>query len=167
MSCFKLPTSLWKRIQSVLTRFWWDTKMEKTKMAWISWKKLSWSKKNGGLGFRDIQSFNDALLAKLSWRIVENPHSLLARILIGKYCPSESFLKCKPTASSSHGWRSLLVGRDLLNNQLGWAIGNGLSINIWDDPWLSATTQLLPFGPATKERKDFTVSDLFHPNTTK
>ena len=32
MSCFKLPGSLCKRIQSALTRFWWDSSVDKKKM---------------------------------------------------------------------------------------------------------------------------------------
>lgn len=32
MTCFKLPKSLTKRIQSALTRFWWDANPEKKKM---------------------------------------------------------------------------------------------------------------------------------------
>lgn len=32
MSCFKLPASLCKQIQSLLTRFWWDTNSTKRKM---------------------------------------------------------------------------------------------------------------------------------------
>lgn len=36
MSCFKLPTSLWKQIQSLLTRFWWDANPEKRKMCWVA-----------------------------------------------------------------------------------------------------------------------------------
>ena len=41
MSYFKLPVSLCKRIQSALTRFWWDGGDGKRKMTWISWEKLT------------------------------------------------------------------------------------------------------------------------------
>lgn len=36
MSCFKLPVSLCKQIQTILTRFWWDVKPNIRKLAWVS-----------------------------------------------------------------------------------------------------------------------------------
>ena len=41
MSCFQLPISLCKRIQSVLTRFWWDGIDEKKKICQVAWDKLT------------------------------------------------------------------------------------------------------------------------------
>ena len=60
MTCFKLPVSLCKRIQSALTRFWWDDRDGKQKMAWVAWSTMTLPKDFGGLDFRDIQSYNDA-----------------------------------------------------------------------------------------------------------
>ena len=78
ISCFKIPISLCKQIQSILTRFWWDANPEKRKMCWVAWDTLTQPKYAGGLGFRDIETFNDSLLAKIGWRLISNPESLLA-----------------------------------------------------------------------------------------
>ena len=82
MSCFKIPQSLCKQIQSLLTRFWWDANPEKTKMCWVAWETLTLPKYAGGRGFRDIATFNYALLAKVGWRILHNPASLIAQVLL-------------------------------------------------------------------------------------
>ena len=119
MSCFKIPISLCKQIQSILTRFWWDVKPNLRKIAWVSWNTLTKPKFAGGLGFREIEQFNDALLTKLAWRILKCPHSLLAQTLLGKYCHSTSFLQTSAPQSASHGWRGILAGREVLFKGLG------------------------------------------------
>ena len=167
MTCFKLPVSLCKRIQSEVTRFWWDDRNGKKKMAWTSWDKMTQPKEIGGLGFRDFQAFNDAFLGKLSWRILHNPDILLSRVLLGKFCPEESFLTCTDKTSSSHGWKGILIGRDLIVKNMGWVVGNGNSITVWYSPWLSLTEQEGPMGPAPEAEMNMTVSDLFLEETNE
>ena len=65
----------------------------------------------------------------------------------------------------SHGWRGILVGRDLLKENMGWVVGDGSSISVWYDPWLSLSAQLRPTGPATEASMNLTVADLFHENS--
>ncbi|XP_023641325.1 uncharacterized protein LOC111831438 [Capsella rubella] len=163
MSCFKLPGSLCNRIQSALTRFWWDSSAENKKMSWIAWSKMTKSKRDGGLGFRDITAFNDALLAKISWRLLTKPSCLLARILLGKYCPSNPFLSCSVPASASHGWRGICIGRDLISSQLGRAIGSGITTSVWYDPWISLTSPVVPMGPVPEKSQNLKVSELICP----
>ena len=157
MQCFKLPQSLCKRIQSALTQFWWDSKEGKRGMSLVAWNTMIKSKRNGGLGFRDIQSFNDAPLAKISCRILSLPSSLLARFLAGKYFHNQEFLHVKAPSACSHGWRDILIGRDLINDQLGWAIGNGESVSVWNDQWPYADRKWSPMGPAPESSKDLKV----------
>lgn len=116
---------------------------------------------------RDFQSYNDAFLAKISWRLLRNPHYLLGRVLSGKYFPSGTILQASETSACSHGWRSILIGRDLLKKNLGWAIGNGLSISIWQDPWLCLNKQERPMGPRTEQSSTLCVADLLLPNGTQ
>ncbi|KAM2636720.1 hypothetical protein EV1_021317 [Malus domestica] len=42
----------------------------------------------GGLGFRNFQEFNDALLAKQCWRLITEPNSLWARVIKAWWLPS-------------------------------------------------------------------------------
>ncbi|KAF3519459.1 hypothetical protein DY000_02059004 [Brassica cretica] len=59
----------------------------------------------------NFQRYNEAALAKLSWRILENPKSLLSKSLKGKYFPEGDILSCEVVSAISHGWRSVLQKR--------------------------------------------------------
>lgn len=165
MMCFKLSKSLTKRIQSSLTRFWWDTEPGKKKMCWISWEQIAKPKKDGGLGFRDVEAFNDALLAKQSWRILKKPDYLLAKVLLGKYCKTEAFLDTEASASCSHDWRSILCGRDVFRTRTTKTIGDGKDPNIWNEAWCSTDTVQKPMGPPNWSSVDLKVADLFQAGT--
>lgn len=166
MSCFKLPKSLCKQIQSILTRFWWDAKPEIRKMCWIAWDKLTLPKGAGGLGFKEIEVFNDALLAKHAWRLLKDPTSLLGQTLLTRYCRFDDFLECSAPNSASHGWRGILAGREIFKRGLGWVIGDGKSAKVWSDNWMSTCQQLCPIGPPKEEDKEMVVNDLMLPNST-
>lgn len=141
-----------------MTRFWWDGNDQRRKMSWISWQELAKQKAEGGLGFREIQAFNQALLAKQAWRVLTNPNCLQARVLTGKYCSKKSFLDVATPPSCSHGWRSILHGRDLLKTELGKVIGNGLTTKVWQDSWISLSQEVRPFGPITEDSRDLRVA---------
>lgn len=135
MSCFLLPGNLITSIEAAIREFWWGNG-EARKMAWLAWSQLCRSKRQGGLGFRDLRAFNMALLAKQGWRILTNPDSLMARIFEAKYFPHGDFLKAKSGYRPSATWSSILKARDLLVKGIRIRIGNGYSTSIWDDPWL-------------------------------
>ena len=76
MSCFKIPDSLCKELNSMVSQFWWRQRDKERKMAWMSWERLYTPKSKGGMGFKDLRAFNMALLAKQGWRLKQNLDSL-------------------------------------------------------------------------------------------
>ena len=81
MACFRLPRGLCDNINAFIRQFWWGSKQGRRKPAWVAWDVMTQPKYMGGMGFRDIEIFNLALLAQQAWRILDDPNSLSARIL--------------------------------------------------------------------------------------
>ncbi|KAL6124860.1 hypothetical protein ACLB2K_077368 [Fragaria x ananassa] len=85
-----------------------------------------------------------AMLAKQGWRLIQNPNSLLGRLLKAIYFPTVNFWEAELGSSPSYAWRSILDGRDILPQGIKRRIGDGRRTNIWYDPWLEGEN-LLPY----------------------
>lgn len=135
MSCFRLPKTFLEELESLFVRFWWGS-MGVDKIHWLSWEALKESKWDGGLGFRDLNAFNLALLAKQVWRLLTQPNTLLARLLKAKYYPRNNILEAKGAANCSYTWRSIVAAIPLINMGVRWRVGNGEDIRVWKDRWI-------------------------------
>lgn len=85
------------------------------------------------MGFRSLEEFNDALLAKQGWRIFHNPQALWVQVLKSRYFPHCSFLQATRGGSPSWIWSSLLAARPILQAGSLWQIGDGNLVNFWND----------------------------------
>jgi len=104
MSCFKLPANVCKKMRKYITNYWWGSSIDSNKIHWQRWSKLTRTKADGGMGFRDLPLFNQALLGKQGWQLMMRPDSLCARVLKGKYYPHGDFLSAtRKKRSSKHG----------------------------------------------------------------
>ena len=64
MNCFKLPKGVIKELEVLIRKFWWGYNGDSRKVHWVKWERLCEAKEVGGLGFKEIEKFNEALLAK-------------------------------------------------------------------------------------------------------
>lgn len=98
----------------------------------------------GGMGVRDFESFNLALLTK-QWRLfITSPSSLMAKWLQAKYFPLGDFLGTSLSRRPSYLWRSLLEGRNLLSLGIRTRIWNGLSTKIQHNKWIPSLRGRVP-----------------------
>ncbi|KAG7574769.1 Endonuclease/exonuclease/phosphatase superfamily [Arabidopsis suecica] len=138
MSCFRLPKTITSKLTSAVAKFWWGSNGDSRGMHWMAWNKLCNSKSEGGLGFRNVDDFNSALLAKQLWRLITVPDSLFAKVFKGRYFRKSNPLENIKSYSPSYGWRSICSARSLVNKGLIKRVGSGTSISVWEDPWIPA-----------------------------
>lgn len=65
----------------MLARLWWGSNEKCNKIHSMSWSRIKASKIKGGMVFKELESFNLALLAKQLRRILTRPQSSIATIL--------------------------------------------------------------------------------------
>ncbi|XP_048489793.1 uncharacterized mitochondrial protein AtMg00310-like [Beta vulgaris subsp. vulgaris] len=83
MGVYKIPHSVIQKIHSAMTRFWWGSSDVHRKTHWKNWDSMCTLKCFGGMGFKDLKLFNDALLGKQACRLIRAPSSLFGRVMIG------------------------------------------------------------------------------------
>jgi hypothetical protein len=136
MSCFKLPRGLCEHINSLIRNFYWGSKKGSKEVHWVSWEVICQPKFAGGLGFRDIENFNLALLARQAWRLLLNPESLSARILKAVYYPTSDLLEAMCGSHPSQVCRTLIEGRDAMQQGLMRRIGTCENTLAWNQNWI-------------------------------
>lgn len=127
--------------------YWWGVEKGKKKMAWLKWDKMILPKSKGGMGFRDMRAFNQGLLAKQAWRLIDVPNSLCARLLKAKYYPNSDILDTVFPANSSVVWKGIVHGLELVKKGVIWRVGDGASIRAWRDPWIPRRNDFRPITP--------------------
>jgi hypothetical protein len=141
----------------------WGNKNERKKVHWLAWDKLTKLKLRGGTGFKDLELFNQALLARQVWRLLQYLNSLSAVLLEAKYYPHGDLLDTSFARNSSPVWKGIEHGLDLLKKGVIWRVNSGHSINIWRDNWIPRSDSLKISSP-TKRCRLRRVADLMLQN---
>ncbi len=99
------------------------------------------------MDFRDLRSFNMAMLGKQILRIIQYHDSILSRIFKAKYFPCCDVLDASFKSNASGTWKSISWAMDFVREGIHWRVGNGRSIDIWKDKCIPSDYGLNPFTP--------------------
>ncbi|XP_065625285.1 uncharacterized protein LOC136065684 [Quercus suber] len=124
MSCFQLPMSLCHEIEVLIKNFFWGQCGERQKIHWKNWESLCLPKIEGGMGFKELRKFNDAMLAKQVWRLVHDKESLFYWVFKAMFFPLGDIFSTQ-VKSESYAWQSILKARYLIAECARYRVGSG------------------------------------------
>lgn len=125
------------------------------KIVWVKWEVVCLPKELGGLGVKNLEWFNLALLGKWGWRLLTERDSLWSCILRSKYGSFSKVVEsCKVRRVWGKGlstwWRDIVkfVGcSDWFPKGITRKVGNGLTTSFWEDKWVLEGEKLCDIFP--------------------
>ncbi|XP_058746653.1 uncharacterized protein LOC131619585 [Vicia villosa] len=110
----KAPSKVLNEITSIQRKFLWGGCDIKRSICWVRWDSVCKSREEGGLGVKNVEVMNAALLSKWKWRILSDEEVVWRRILESRY---------------NNVRRKVLIGA------VSCVVGNGRNIPFWYGCW--------------------------------
>jgi len=85
LSLFHIPVSVAKKLERLQREFLWSGMGDETKFHLVNWHRVCTPIKAGGLGVRNVNNFNRALLGKWVWRFSQERDALWRSVIDVKY----------------------------------------------------------------------------------
>jgi hypothetical protein len=114
------------------------------KICWVKWDTVCQSKRNAGLGVKDIRVMNVSILAKWRWRLLDGEVALWKEVLGAKYGASVGGLLLGAHSGRlrcpSLWWKEISKLGDFgefnwFNSGLERKVGNELNTSFWCETW--------------------------------
>ncbi|CAL8078089.1 unnamed protein product [Prunus armeniaca] len=163
MQTSKLPRSICEDLDKVNRNFFWGGSEKKHKIHLCQWDLVCKPKSKGGLGLKKTHDMNQALLAKVGWRLLRKDEGLWAQIFEKKYIKRHSFCEPNmvPKQNYSPTWKGTMFGAQLLDKRLIWRLGKGDKVKFWRDKWISDVPLMQTVDLAHDLNSNSLVSDFF------
>ena len=102
MSTLPLPIGICNKVDCMFKNFWWGHKGDRKKGLFLkAWDSIYLPIFSGGLGLRRMKDYNNALLAKLGWKILTQDDKTWVKIVKGKYLSNSNLFNARKNNNSS------------------------------------------------------------------
>ena len=134
-----LPSSSLKKINSLCSVFLWKGDIESHNTARVSWEAVTKSKKEGGLGIKDLSLWNKACCLKLMWLLFFQWGSIWVAWFIEEVLQGSlsNLWTTPPNRRFSWQINKLLKLSPLIYQCIKMRVSNGLTCRFWTDNWSS------------------------------
>ncbi|CAL1385774.1 unnamed protein product [Linum trigynum] len=165
-SLFLAPKTVMDRIEKLQKRFIWSGTGEKQKFHLVGWDLCKATKKNGGIGALDFESFNHAMLCKWMWKFAEDRGRWWRDLIEIKYSNGVSLWHTgkRREGRNSSVWVNILRMFDTFWKHVCIDPGGGAWVSFWHDSWIPKTilADSYPRIAAAALSPDAWISDIVH-----
>ncbi|XP_058725510.1 uncharacterized protein LOC131596787 [Vicia villosa] len=143
----RTPTKVLQEIRTIQSKFLWSGGEDRKSIHWVCWDTVCKSKEEGGLGIKNVEIMNVALISKWKWRILNENEAVWSGIIRARYGKVKLKILVGDMAvvgkKDSIWWRDLMVSdnyeRLLVNHfsrAINCSVGNGEDIPFWYACWI-------------------------------
>ncbi|KAJ9536667.1 LOW QUALITY PROTEIN: hypothetical protein OSB04_un000140 [Centaurea solstitialis] len=135
MAIFVFPSSVIHELEAILRSFLWAQGDEVQGKCRIAWSVVCQPRECGGLGFKDLATWNRALIAKNLWDIIAVRPTLWVSWVRNLLNHANFWIVRK---SNNWSWvlRKMMDLRNIIRPHLAVAIGDGRDTHAWEDTCL-------------------------------
>lgn len=136
-SAFILPKACIARINSLCSIFLWKGNLEGHNSARVSWGTVVLTKRQGGLGVKDLNTWNKACCLRLIWLLFFRHDSVCASWFKEVILKRSVNTYWTTTPKQSYSWftNKLLKLKDTVFPLIKLRLENGITARFWFDNW--------------------------------
>ena len=115
MSIVHPSQAIIKKVNAICRSFIWHADANNKALGNVNWKDVCKPKKLGGLGIRNIEYWNKAIVGKLAWHVSDLSESLWARNIHGVYTKGANLMIFNPPITASWFLKKICGVKDKLS----------------------------------------------------
>lgn len=136
-SAYVLPKACVDRINSLCSMFPWKGNIEGLNSARVSWETVVLTKRQGGLGVKDLYTWNKACTLRLLWLLFFRPDSVWVQWFKEVILKGSVHNYWTTTPKQSYSWlvNKLLKLKQVVFPLIKLRLQNGETARFWSDNW--------------------------------
>ncbi|WMV33005.1 hypothetical protein MTR67_026390 [Solanum verrucosum] len=141
MSLFLIHGKIIKKLDAIRRNFLWQGNGEgEKKHHLVKWEAVITTKKEGGLGIKNLKAQNKSLLLKWLWRLAADEQGLWKEIIIARYGREGPWTTQEVKTPYERGlWRTIRNQWQKMWGNFVIKLGNGRKTMFWNDVWVGQT----------------------------